>query len=481
MRHSVQNPATTIAVLHSVIALALCPVITCASTWDVTPNIESTVVITDNIELATRGNEESELMLSVTPGIRASRDEGRTQVSINYGLDNLYFARNPGKNTSQHTLRGSAEAEVLRELLFIGASATSSRQVVTPDAAGNLNTGSLAFSLDATQVSTLALSPRLEQTFGGSVLAKVGANLIQVEYQGLLPDSFFREYYFSAASGPGARDLIWSFDARQNETMYERALSDNSRELAELNLRYKVLPQWALAGRLGYVDYQYEFNPEVSDEPTGRIWRAGVAWIPSPRTDLEIGVSENFFDRSTYATLNHSVKGLQTRAFYEESVTTRRQLQADYSQAQSADPSSPNPVIDPLPYLTISEDVFISKNARASVGYRSEEFTANISGYRDRRTYQSTGDRETVGGASVAIAINFSRRATIDAALSQSTSETTASRRTVITTISSAIRRDFGKNLEGSINLHRGEQTADDPRLVDYVAYFLTFGVRAAF
>lgn len=479
MRHFVKSSLVSIPILSSAFALALCPVATCASSWVFTPGVESSLILADNIALAVHGYEEAEQVLSIKPGFQISRDEGRTQVAAIYGLNNLFFANNPDKNASQHMLRGTAEAEVLRGLLFIGALATTTRQVVTPDAAVDLNPGSLAFSQDATQASTWALSPRLEQTFGGAAIVRTGINLIQVDYQGLLPDSFFREYFFDASNGPGAQDLNWSLDARHNETLYQGNISDNSRESAEMNVRYKVLPQWALTGRLGYTDFQNDNDPALSGELSGRTWRAGVAWLPSARTDFELGISENAFDRSSYAALNHGNRRLQLRAYYEESVTTRRQLQADYSRAQTTDPSVP--VVNASQYLTISDDVFISKNARMTLGYKSEEFTATLSGYRDRREYQNTGERESVAGASLATGINLSRRATLDATLSQSSNETSVSQGTVTTTASVAVRRDFGTSLEGSINLNRTEQKAIDPLLIDYVAYFLTLSVRAAF
>lgn len=480
MRRFLKLSTLQILRLAPVFAGALFPGIAVASAWGIAPTFDTSVTLADNITNAARGNEEAELVLSLKPGIQVAREEGRTQVRVSYGLENLYFQRNPDANASRHVLRGSGDMEIFRDLFFINATGTMARQAVTPSAAGTF-IGSVELAQDTTQVDTWSFSPRLEHTFGGTMKMQSGINLVRIDYDRILPDSDLREYFFNAASGPGATDLVWSLDARQNETLYEGQLSDNRRKSAELNVKYKVLPQWAMTGRLGYVDFQYDYDPVVSEEPTGSIWRVGVAWIPSARTNFEVGRSKNFFDRTAYAVLNHTDRRLRMSANYDEVVTTRRQLQIDYSKAQTTNPPDPSLAIDPVPYLTELEDVFISKSARLACAYKTEEFSANISGYRDRRSYQNTGDSETVAGGAAAVGFNLSRQATLEATVSQSTIDSSASQRTVISLASAGIRRNFGKNFEGSANLRRNEQKSTDPLLIDYVAHFLTFSMRVLF
>jgi len=457
------------------LVVAILPAVGHAAAWTVVPSVESTLTFADNITTQSKGNEESEIVLEVMPAVRVASSEGRTQLGLNYGIDNLYYANDPHRNLSQQSLRSNASSEMLRDLFFVNASGTITYQAIKPTAA--VNVGTLAISRDSTEVATWNLSPYFQQTMGGDLMMRAGLNLTAVDYKEFLPDSFTREYFVNMSSGPSAQDLIWKFDVKADETYNAGQLSDSTHRSAELDFRYRVLPQWALAGRAGYVDYTYDYDSTVSDEPKGKTWRTGAVWIPSTRTELELGASKHFFGRTKYGSFFHRGQSLHVDVNYEEIVTYRRQLQTEFSKLQAADPEAQ---IGPR-FLTETEEVFVSKNTRVGGGYKTSELAIELFGYHNRRRTQKTAGTEIIEGAEAKIGLIFSRRASLEASISQARMDSLNLTSTAVTQASLSLLRTFGTGLHGSIILRRNAQNSTDTLLSDYVAYFVSMRVLMEF
>ncbi|MBI3774858.1 MAG: TIGR03016 family PEP-CTERM system-associated outer membrane protein [Gammaproteobacteria bacterium] len=460
--------------IAALLVVAMFPTAVFAANWNIVPSVETALTYADNFTFAAKGHEEAETVLEVKPAISIQSTEGRTLVGLYYGIDNLFYANNPDRNAVQQLLRGNASSEVVRDLFFVNATGSIAYQAVKPTATADL--GNLAISQDSTQVDTWSVSPYFRQTFSGAAELRVGMAFNVVNYKDLLPDSYSREYFFNAASGPSAQDLQWKFDIRSNEVYYRGQLSDAKHGQAELDLRYKVLPQWALTGRVGYVDYKYDTDPIVNDEPKGNTWRSGVAWIPSTRTELEAGVSKTFGSRAKYGSFTHQGQWLFWNANVEEVVTDRRQLQLAYT-----DPATQQQGTSITPYLTQTEEVFINKTTRLRTGYKSDEFTTEISAYRDHRLFQRTHGTETVSGASASMGVILSRNTSVQASVSQSKVNAVDSTQTEFNDVSASLLHSFGTGVKTSLSAQRRAGTSSDPFQSDFVAYLISARVLMSF
>ncbi len=471
----------TIAALLVAVAV---PAAVHAANWNVVPSVETTLTYANNFTFAPKGREEGETVLEVKPAISVQSTEGRTQLGLFYGIDNLYYANNSDRNAVQQLLRSNASAEVLRDLFFVTASGSISYQSVKPSAATNL--GNLAILQDSTEVTTWALSPYFRQTFGSALDLRAGMNLNVVNYKRFLPDSFLREYFVNAASGPSAQDLRWKLDLRSSQVYYKGELSNSRHDVAELDLRYKILPQWALTGRMGYVDYKYDYDPLFSDEPKGKTWRAGVAWVPSTRTELEVGVSKTFISRAKYGSFVYQGQWLFWNVNVDEVVTDRRQLLLDDKK----------PVTDPIPQqvetvnissLTESQEVFVNKAMRLRTGYKSDDTAIEVFGYRDRRHFQKTNGTEVVSGGGATLSLVLSRQTSVQMGVSRAnlkpadTSPETSSTSTKTTDLSASLLRTFGTGLHASLNVQRRAGQSTDELQTDFVAYLISVRVRMDF
>lgn len=453
------------------LVIVLFPATVNAAAWNIVPSIETSLTFADNITFQAKGNEEAETVLGVKPSVRVQSGEGRTQLGLIYGLDYLHYVSDPDRNSFQQLLRGNGSAILIRDLLFVDAAGSISYQGIKPASATNI--GTLAISQDSTQVATWGVSPYFQQTIGGQYMWRAGINLGVVDYKKLLPDSFTREYFFNASSGPNSQDLLWQFDVKDSETHYEGdQLSDSRNQSVELDLRYKVLPDWALTGRVGYVDYEYEYDPQISNQPKGETWRAGVAWLPSTRTDLELGISRHFFGTTKYGAFFHQGRWLHIQANYEEVVTDRRQLHRDSLEEPKPDPLAPAPVDGR--YLTEIDEVFINKITRLRGGYKSDEMALEVFGYRDHRITQNVPGSEVVAGGGVTLELILSRRASLGTNINRGKVDSINSTRTKLIDASIDIRRTFGSGLRGTISVQRSTRESTDPLRVDFVAHTLS-------
>lgn len=456
---------------------ALIPTVAQGVVWDVTPSIETTLIIADNISFQPKGHEEDEIVFGIKPALRVQGGVDQTQLRLSYGIDNLYYANVSRRNSSRQTLLGNGSAELVQDLFFINATGSISYQPITPRAAISL--GTLDFSEGSTQVDTWSVSPYFQRNISRALTLRAGVGLNLVEYKGFLPDSFAREYFFSASSGPAAEDIIWKLDLIRNDTYFDRELNDSSRASAELDLKYKILPAWALTGRVGYVDYRYEYNSQLSAEPKGKTWRTGVAWLPSMRTVLELGVSEHFFDRAKYGVFTYQGRWIHWNAYYEEVVTSRRDLQTKYVAEQAIDPLAQSPIDGR--FLTEVEEVFINKVARLTSGYKSDEFLVEVFGYRDRRLFQATGGREVVTGGGASVELFLSQRASVSTSVSQEKINSVNSTQTKLTDLTASLQRTFGKGLTASVSLNRNVRESNDPLFTDSEANLISLRMQMEF
>jgi len=477
----VNYPRRQLCKFASAFIVATFPFAVDAAVWTIVPSVETGITYTDNFLFAAKGNEADETVLEVIPSIRAQSSEGPVQGGINYGIDNLFYAHVPDRNSSQQLLRGYGSAELFRDLFFVNATGMISHQAITPAAASNV--GALSVSLDSTEVSTWNVSPYFQQTIGGMLVWRAGVNLNVVNYKALLPDSFSRESFFSASSGPGAEDLHWTLDIKVNDTYYSGQLSDVRHESAEMGLRYKFLPEWAVTGRLGYADYKYQYVTVVDDEPRGKIWRVGAAWLPSARTELEVGISRHVFGRSKYGSFAYTGRRLFCSINTEEVVTNRRQLQTDYRAYVLTDPQTHLPIINPetqseitvyVPFLTETEEIFVNKINRIRTGIKSDEISISFFGYHDHRRYQTTSGTEKVSGEGVTTNFVLSRRTSLEANINQSNVISISALKTETTDMSASVLRTFGTGVKGSINIQRREGSSTDILLTHFVAYSIS-------
>ena len=134
-----------------------------AGDWTISPRVSVTETYTDNVRLASEGEEVPELITNVSPGISIRGAGARLSVNFDYVYELLYYGRHTTATETFHTLQGNANAELIKSLFYVDARSTISQQNVDDGitAADNLNaTG----NRDA--VITTSISPYVNYSLG---------------------------------------------------------------------------------------------------------------------------------------------------------------------------------------------------------------------------------------------------------------------------------------------------------------------------
>ncbi len=117
----------------------------------------------DNVALASRGNEKSDWVTQINPGLSLSGRSDKLKVNANYQMQNLFYADNSkGKSTNQQ-LNANANAEMIDEFLFVDGTASISQQTIS--ALGTLAIDNTNVTDNRTDVRTYSIAPYLQHRF----------------------------------------------------------------------------------------------------------------------------------------------------------------------------------------------------------------------------------------------------------------------------------------------------------------------------
>lgn len=244
----------------------------------IVPTAAVTETVTNNATAAPNGPSEAITRLSA--GVRASLQSARTQASLDYALSALVYARDEDRSTSQNTLTATLQSEWYERQGYLSANASIRQSAVS--AFGAQPGLSTLPGANVTEVRSLQVAPRWEGFLGPHLRFGLNASAGMTDAKdasaGDGTTSSIDVRLSPARPGP----LGWSLLASRNHAGFEagkgsgssRAYATVSYPLTDLDLQ--------LSGSAGW---------ERSDVATalaraGGTHGLGLAWTPSPRTQL---------------------------------------------------------------------------------------------------------------------------------------------------------------------------------------------------
>ena len=75
-----------------------------AAEWTVKPSLSLTENYSDNIRRAPRGNEQSDLITQISPGLNLTGTGPKLTFSTIYQMQNLFYAKNKQSDSTRHNL-----------------------------------------------------------------------------------------------------------------------------------------------------------------------------------------------------------------------------------------------------------------------------------------------------------------------------------------------------------------------------------------
>ena len=180
-----------------------------AAGWTVTPNLTLSERYTDNVNLAPSGQpRESDFITEVRPGVQFSKEGRRLKVRVNYSLQSLTYLNNSNNNGINHQLNAAANAELLKDFLFLDANTAISQQNI--NALGPVGFGNTNATNNLTTVGTYSISPYVQKRFGNFAdgMYRVSNSGVYYNSQGI-SNTVTNSVIGSLTSGPSFNDLFW--------------------------------------------------------------------------------------------------------------------------------------------------------------------------------------------------------------------------------------------------------------------------------
>lgn len=418
------------AFFPAVTAMLLMPSNAYSADWKFAPSLDLKETYSDNIRLAPPGNEKSDFVTQINPGISLTGTAPRLKVNARYGMQNLIYAEENSRNTTRHQLNAGANAELLDDLFFIDAKASISQQNISAFGAQSADNANVTDNL--TETRTYSLSPYLRHRFGSLAATELRYTHNSVDAgSGGLSSSQADRILFNLNSGTAFKTVGWGLNYNKQNIDY----SNRSIELETYsgNLRYAISPRLSLTASSGYEKNNYL---SIGGAPEGSFWSAGFIWAPAERTSITASAGERFYGATYALKATHRTRMTAWSMGYREDITTTRDQFLLPATIDTADflsqlwtSSIPDPVqrqqivdafirdaklpvslSDSINYFT--DRVFLQKRLQASAAINGVKNTIVLSMFNTLREAQTAQEMDSALLGTTNLALNNETRQT---------------------------------------------------------------------
>ncbi len=260
-----------------------------------TKGMQSSVTVTDNVDLAPEGSEEAAIVTSAGPTAQLTVDGNRLDLLFAGSLQLQHFSNDNAVRLDQN-LRGSATAELWEDWLYLDLEGSSSRQLTEPDSRVSASDSSRG---DRESVTVLEASPYLAHNFGNWAEGELRYRRTQTFSGGDSGDSVQDEQIFRLESGTRFTRtrlglLLERIDEESDDGDGPTGLQDDNddveRSTAELAGQYAVWRRFSVTGTAGYDKVESSDDRDLG----GPFYMLGFDTRPGPRSEFALGVGERY-------------------------------------------------------------------------------------------------------------------------------------------------------------------------------------------
>ena len=441
-----------------------------AAQWNVTPRVQVEETINSNVFLAPVGAEESDRISQINPGLLVEADGSRLRLRMDYALQNVYYSRNAEHNESWQQLDSRAGVELIRDALFLDASALYTQQVVSSEE--GIPQDNASISDNRTNVATMTVRPRLQNRIAGVARADFSYGLTQTNYDlDTVPDLRETDVRGSMQSLNENNGFTWRIASSYRKLEPDNDLdSQLGRVGFELQLPVARRARFLLDGGREDNVYHTGLGAEVE---RGGYWYAGLAWQPGRRLSAQARIGERFFGRSSSFSLMHQGKRWQWNVRYQEELEgSVRKIFPDEPAASTA---------LPLGEARPGSDIFLQKNFTVDGVREYGKVRMAISAYDRRREFRTTDENERVTGGSLNAMWRVAPKSRLGGTLTRQNEELRATtRRDELLIYQLEARRELWRGSELYITRRYYRRDSTDS-LSEYRQIVLSAGLSATF
>lgn len=457
-----------------------------AAEWTIEPSLGVEQAYNDNVTLASRGNEVSDFVTRISPGIVIKGTGPHLLLDIDYGPDQVIFLDNGSGDEFRNKLIATGRLEVIDKLLFLDVQASIDQHLV--DNRDVVTSTDLNIDVNRTTVQTYNASPSLKYRFGSWVDAETRLKIGRIiSGDGQFSDVTIDRETVSFTSGTRFTALRWGLLADREFTSRSGTASNFKRLTVSGDVSYTFNSKFALLGTLGAERVK---DPTLNDEPRGLFWEAGVQLNPGPRTSLRMTYGDRFETTDFGFVLSHRLNDrVRLAAGLSETVETTARLLSDDlafividALGNRIDSRTGLPFVAGDESFSLFDQSFRRKRLFVAVSGSRGRNTFDAQAFRESREIDAVGRTEVVIGTSGAWSRALSRRADLKFSLSfrNTDFDTADEREDNRLNISTAYSYRFFENLTGGVSysLSYRDSSID---LNDLIENVLAVNARKAF
>lgn len=400
--------------------------------WKLSPKIELAETYSSNITLRSV-NPEEEYITSLNPGIDLAGKGGRAQLDLSYNMQNLFYARESGRNQTNHQLQGNGKAELIKDWFFLEGNASISQTIINP--ALGLGADNLNISNNRGDVVTTGITPILRHSIGTFAQGELRYSHQIINYDGFgASDATIDQASASLSNGRHAAHLFWGLIYDRTRQDYQLS-ADTDRKRTEGHLQYRPRRWISVVGYAGREEGTMASRQSFAE---GNYWSAGIIWEPTPRWLFEGATGKNedrgriewtptgrtafkvsYKDRTVGitpgkqwdASFQHRTRRSHWNLSYNNQITSDILLLSETQlQAMSLTMGSEefkNLKRQGSPFLTgqgiflLSDEQFERARTQLTTTFDTGKTLLSVSGFHENRYYQLTPRDETADGGSV--------------------------------------------------------------------------------
>lgn len=455
------------------------PLFSHAETWKVEPRIQVSETYTDNVRLASAGQEKSDFIIQINPGISLQRKGGRSDIFLDYSIQTRVYANERESNSLSNQLSARSRTEVMSDFMFFDASANVAQQNTSLLGPVGISASENTNDNNTAETRSYVISPSIRDRISSSMSYEAR---YQRDYVGSdsnnLSNSDSDKFFFNLRSGEAFNRFGWGLNYVKEKVDYSSS-EDYKTETTTFDGRWGLNPRFSLIGTIGYEKNDYFY---IGEKPYGKFWTAGILWKPSNLTSLSLSTGKRFYGTTKALDFSRRSKRFVWTASYSEDITSTRenflvrnrtpeQLNKQLEIAYP-DPVQRTELINE--YLAVNDQnfftnqVFLQKRFNSSVVYNSGKTIYIFNTFKDRRDAQTIGSVSMFlgtsdfgfsnnilqTGSSFFINYRFAPKTSVNFELGETTVEyLSTDREDTLKTINTGVSHQFSLKTSGSLNV----------------------------
>ncbi len=360
------------------LALLICLTIvaTPLSAFDFAPSIETSVVYTDNLNLAEPDDEIDEFVFLIEPNLQLTHETQRVSVDVDYTFSYLYY-EDIGEDSIFHDGSAALGLELIDDVFSIDSIAVIEQQVTEPE--GVLFFSNVPIIDNRTDSVRLETTPRLTQPlFGGLLDISYTAGTVDYDTPDIQDLDLYQTIETSFASAPRDKGLTWGVAHEYLRYEYERPpVSKYQQAVLIVNYDFVEADDFQLFGELGAESDVFQLGDDDLEEA---IWEVGIRQRTA-NTRWEVGLGDRSFGTTKRAFFERRVLGTLIGLSYTEEPRVQEILFRDRGANEELGlPNSPQTIDRPGQNVR-----FVRERAEASITRETDRNRIVLLGFWDER------------------------------------------------------------------------------------------------